>query len=917
MTDITIDIDKEQFKTALDLHDGKDGTDGKTPIPGVDFPLPKDGADGKDGIGLPGLDGKDGSPDTPIEVRDKLQTLQGDERLDVNAIKGLEAIDETIKSVSFLPRTLDALYDVDAKNPLNSQALIYDTTIKKWRAGNVATSGGQVNTIVAGNNITVDSTDPVNPIINAVPSSPDTSIQFNDGGVFGGSADFTFDKILSSVTLGTGHSVAGTNSIVSGTGNTLGSSISGSNSIISGNSNIINGTNSFATGVANTIGLVNDATVIGNTNEIQGGASDSQIIGNSNTIESDCYDNIIIGSSSIVRSFGGSSATGVVMMGDSNIAEGAIGFAYLLGLNLKNTGADGSITIGRGTSLTHPLLNTTDNSILMGTSEFGGFLDFSGITTAHKTFTFPNLTGTFVLSTPNGNANTDTTWTAGSAVSGDNVGGAILITAGAGSGTQPGGRANLVSGQGSPDGSQGGNILILAGDGASDGGGGNIAILSGNGVDFGFGGSAIGGLIQIIAGDAIGDGHAGDITINTGRNQSGTGGAGGDFTFTAGVGGSGGNYFMTAGTGNNSIGDGPGGGFTMAAGDGNVNGSGGGGGFAMQGGAGGQTGGDGGGFSVTTGQAFGATGVNNGGDLSFISGSGSAIGHGGNFLFQSGTGGENSHGGTFQFLGGNGGSSSGAGSTMIFHAGSAVGTDSDGGGVFFYAGQGTGSGQKGTLQFQDGTPGIFPMVLDTSLLVTALRTLMAPDADGIIALTSDIPTGSALTKTDDTNVTLTLGGSPTTALLHAASLTLGWSGTLATSRGGTGASSLLGAGIPTVVASNDLTAQSAAVSSVTTVTVVNDSAYHTFNVGGYLTVTAISVNTITLQVTYTDETSTTRTQSFFGEGLTTAAVSTTGGFTFPPMTIRAKFNTSITVKTTVVGVGSETYDVGGFIMQIN
>ncbi|MFZ4724419.1 MAG: hypothetical protein ACOYMD_03165 [Paludibacter sp.] len=33
--------------------------------------------------------------------------------------------------------------------------------------------------------------------------------------------------------------------------------------------------------------------------------------------------------------------------------------------------------------------------------------------------------------------------------------------------------------------------------------------------------------------------------------------------------------------------------------------------------------------------------------------------------------------------------------------------------------------------------------------------------------------GAALTKTDDTNVTLTLGGSPTTALLTAASITVG------------------------------------------------------------------------------------------------------------------------------------------------
>lgn len=44
----------------------------------------------------------------------------------------------------------------------------------------------------------------------------------------------------------------------------------------------------------------------------------------------------------------------------------------------------------------------------------------------------------------------------------------------------------------------------------------------------------------------------------------------------------------------------------------------------------------------------------------------------------------------------------------------------------------------------------------------------------------------ALTKVDDTNVTLTLGGSPTTALLNAASITVGWSGFLSTARGGTG-----------------------------------------------------------------------------------------------------------------------------------
>jgi len=53
---------------------------------------------------------------------------------------------------------------------------------------------------------------------------------------------------------------------------------------------------------------------------------------------------------------------------------------------------------------------------------------------------------------------------------------------------------------------------------------------------------------------------------------------------------------------------------------------------------------------------------------------------------------------------------------------------------------------------------------------------------------SDIPS-QALTRTNDTNVTLTLGGNPTNALLAAVSLTLAWAGQLSVARGGTGQNS--------------------------------------------------------------------------------------------------------------------------------
>ena len=48
-------------------------------------------------------------------------------------------------------------------------------------------------------------------------------------------------------------------------------------------------------------------------------------------------------------------------------------------------------------------------------------------------------------------------------------------------------------------------------------------------------------------------------------------------------------------------------------------------------------------------------------------------------------------------------------------------------------------------------------------------------------------TPSAISKIDDTNVTLTLGGGYATALLQATSLTIGWTGNLSVSRGGSGA----------------------------------------------------------------------------------------------------------------------------------
>ncbi len=77
-----------------------------------------------------------------------------------------------------------------------------------------------------------------------------------------------------------------------------------------------------------------------------------------------------------------------------------------------------------------------------------------------------------------------------------------------------------------------------------------------------------------------------------------------------------------------------------------------------------------------------------------------------------------------------------------------------------------------------------------SPLVRTINNITLPLTTGYIfkgvASTATASAPEALTKTDDTNVTLTLGGGHATALVNAASLTLGWQGVLSPTRGGTG-----------------------------------------------------------------------------------------------------------------------------------
>lgn len=103
----------------------------------------------------------------------------------------------------------------------------------------------------------------------------------------------------------------------------------------------------------------------------------------------------------------------------------------------------------------------------------------------------------------------------------------------------------------------------------------------------------------------------------------------------------------------------------------------------------------------------------------------------------------------------------------------------------------------GTLGFSNATSGTITLSPVTGALGT--QTILLPAASGTVAVSATAPitlsaagaigiTGAAMTRVDDTNVTLTLGGTPATSLLQATSLTLGWTGQLAMTRGGSGAS---------------------------------------------------------------------------------------------------------------------------------
>lgn len=115
-----------------------------------------------------------------------------------------------------------------------------------------------------------------------------------------------------------------------------------------------------------------------------------------------------------------------------------------------------------------------------------------------------------------------------------------------------------------------------------------------------------------------------------------------------------------------------------------------------------------------------------------------------------------------------------------------------------------------------------------------------------------------------------------------------------------------GSSFPAVVASGDLTAQSAAVSSVATFT---PSATSTIRISAYLNITSVVTDVIVITVTYKDENTT-------SQSISSSSISAVGNNSFD-LVIRASAN-AIVVKTTLTtGIGSIAYDVGAIIERLS
>lgn len=199
----------EDFNKSLKGEDGKNGLDGNPGKDGEDGLDGVNGIDGKDGKN--GQNGKDGSPDTPSEIIEKINKSRGD-KIKRTRVEGFDEIEGMVKGQSRQMQNIISLGG-SRQTAIKSNGTMVGTGINTINfVGPVITKigdgseitvtsgggGGQVNSIVAGTGISVNSTDPANPIVTNTVTSPSltttTTIWIDGNRVDAYTADGTIAK---------------------------------------------------------------------------------------------------------------------------------------------------------------------------------------------------------------------------------------------------------------------------------------------------------------------------------------------------------------------------------------------------------------------------------------------------------------------------------------------------------------------------------------------------------------------------------------------------------------------------------------------------------------------------------------------------------------------------------------------------
>lgn len=250
---------------------------------------------------------------------------------------------------------------------------------------------------------------------------------------------------------------------------------------------------------------------------------------------------------------------------------------------------------------------------------------------------------------------------------------------------------------------------------------------------------------------------------------------------------------------------------------------------------------------------------------------------GGGFTVSSADGHGSGAGGAISLTSGRGGLTSGVGGNLSAFAGNARAGNSNGGNVYIVSGAKNGSGTDGTINLQTGNSGSIYAILDTSSLASSSKTFTFPNASGTFAVSAS------------GNIALSATGNLT------------FTGQLPIANGGTGATTLLGAGIPGIVGNDRKTGQTAGVNLATYTVGASDAS---FIVSANILVTTSTLYSISATVSYTDEGNTSRVLTLNFSQLTGVFVTTiTNALAAPvyegvPLHIRCKAGTTIVIGTT-------------------